>query len=67
MNYCKYCGKPVTGRKKGAQYCSSDCQKRRNRQGQMKPELSETPWERWFRDEWDKARFKLLALKKEES
>ena len=65
MNYCKYCGKPVTGRRIDAQYCSPDCQKRRKRMGLYTSELTDTPWERWFRDEWDKARLKLLALKKE--
>ena len=52
---CLTCGKPIVGRRPDAKYCSRDCQRRRAVAKINKPYLVDTPWERWFTEEWTKA------------
>ena len=61
---CLTCGKPIVGRRPDAKYCSRDCQRRRKYTYQLKESLMDTPWERWFKEECEKACKTLRNSKK---
>lgn len=56
---CERCGREIVGRRKGAKYCSIECQERRDR---LKTPTGPS-WAEKFEAEWDAARNKIRKVK----